>query len=406
MKLYILIVFTILFNYSEAQRLITTISGQKIVLQNDNSWTYYTENVVPELSKEDSTSNPTPGLSIDTTMKPELENKSFVYDTTSISIPDSTITAIDSFIVPIDTPMVVRHAIANRAYLLEKSLVKEIDKFLLVDQIEKEIALEELSLSQFKINKNKEEETSVKLKLKDLKYKLRTANKLYKNSADEVKMVKKLSPTMDKNFEEKIATLAAKMKITDLPHAIVLSASENNDDKKMANTTIKNKFNQPCQLVKNIKENKNSYIELRDEALFQFTPSKLKNYFKEKELMKTSVALIEKNGQKLLKLIIRILSKDAAKNYGFIDNGNMMKVHFISGKSAIINSIESSTSTTEPYTGNIIMEVRYNIPNEDAHLFQNVALDQVGIMWSSGFEMYDIYEVDVIMNQMDCLKMY
>ena len=37
-------------------------------------------------------------------------------------------------------------------------------------------------------------------------------------------------------------------------------------------------------------------------------------------------------------------------------------------------------------------------------MLEKYMIDEVGIMWSSGYETYDVYHVDVLKNLAQCLK--
>ena len=49
---------------------------------------------------------------------------------------------------------------------------------------------------------------------------------------------------------------------------------------------------------------------------FMYTPDKLKSYFKDRSLLQSSVYLTKDKSETLLHLVIKILSKDAAKIMG------------------------------------------------------------------------------------------
>ena len=145
-------------------------------------------------------------------------------------------------------------------------------------------------------------------------------------------------------------------------------------------------------------------METNPKFLFNYTPEKLKRYFKDKELMQTKVGVSKVAKQFYLNLTIKIISKDASKNYGIIQEGNMFKINLISGRNIVLNASEDSVSEIESYTGHALYHVKYPISDEDLNLLSKTPLDSIGIMWSSGFELYEIYEVDALMSQVSCIK--
>ena len=120
--------------------------------------------------------------------------------------------------------------------------------------------------------------------------------------------------------------------------------------------------------------------------------------------MKTDVSVRKDGKEYYLHLQCSITSKDAAKNYGFIDEGSLMRIFLVNGRNIAINSSIKSSSRIENYTGNTIYEVYYPLKKDDLNNLQKFPLDAIGIMWSSGFEKYEIFQVDVLMHQINCLK--
>ncbi|MBK8518565.1 MAG: hypothetical protein IPL55_20465 [Saprospiraceae bacterium] len=145
-------------------------------------------------------------------------------------------------------------------------------------------------------------------------------------------------------------------------------------------------------------------IEMVPQPLFKYTPVKLKNYFKEKELIVASVSILSENKSKKLRISLKLISKDASKNYGYIPIDGLLRILFISGKKIDLYGLRNARGETELYTGNIVYTADYSLSDDDANALSDIPLDNIGMMWSSGFETYTIYNVDVIMNQLSCLK--
>lgn len=82
----------------------------------------------------------------------------------------------------------------------------------------------------------------------------------------------------------------------------------------------------------------------------------------------------------------------------------MLRIDLLSGRNVILNAVEESNGIVEQYTGNVLYNVRYQVNREQFDLLFGVPVDSAGIMWSSGFERYTIYEVDALMNQLECFK--
>lgn len=146
------------------------------------------------------------------------------------------------------------------------------------------------------------------------------------------------------------------------------------------------------------------HAELEKKFLFNYTPEKLRNYFKSKDYM-VCMSSVSKTGKSVsLHLDLTFTSKDAAKSYGYVPDESMVTIQLVTGKLIRFKTRGDSRPTIEQYTGNIVYSLVVPMDNDAASSLEKVPLDRMGIMWSSGYESYDIYEVDFLMKQLNCLK--
>ncbi len=139
---------------------------------------------------------------------------------------------------------------------------------------------------------------------------------------------------------------------------------------------------------------------------FDFTADRMKNLLKGKDLINTTCGITRHDGHNYLRVRIVVASKAAFKTYGTIPAGNFMKVTLVTGKSFNIINAYQCTGVLENYTGFVVYETEFLLRSDDASLLRKNPIDTVGIMWSSGFELYPIYEVDAVMNAFDCFDSF
>jgi hypothetical protein len=137
---------------------------------------------------------------------------------------------------------------------------------------------------------------------------------------------------------------------------------------------------------------------------FSYTPTKMKSYFKSRNLLQGYVSVVVIEGKEYLRLLTVISSKDAAKNYGGVAEGNFMKIVFVTGKTINLRVKENSKEFLENYTGNVSFETLFILDKDNKDILEKIPIDTIGVMWSSGFEVYPIYEVDAIIHSLECLK--
>jgi len=142
------------------------------------------------------------------------------------------------------------------------------------------------------------------------------------------------------------------------------------------------------------------------ENIITYTHPKLEEYYKEQSFLSGEVSLVQLGKNKYLTLDIIIRSKDAIRNYGMIQVGSPMKIELIDGESAYLFAQANATGTLIPYTSNIKYQVLYLLEKSEYKRLAKMEINNLGIMWSSGYEKYDIYNIDVIMNQINCLENY
>ena len=364
-KFYAFIFFLVAYYGMSAQRSIETTSGQKIIIFDDGTW--------------------------------EKEKNTISEDTSGMLV---------SAFNPLTAPKVEKFEIEEKHklaidILFDKARSEEIKFLIAIESINKQISGKELELTQAKLNKNKSTIKAINAEMDDYKSELKELISQYNKSTNQIIAIEKLKDYDHKSRTGKIKSLAEKLNVDITPYM-----SERSDATKPIKLleTEKNKQAIHCNLMKDEMRGKNRLIQTEPELLFDYTPAKLKTYFKTNNLLKTNTSIRKEGKHYFLHLHISISSKDAAKNYGFIGEGSLLKILLINGRSISTVSDIASSSRIENYTGNTIYEVYYSLTKDDVNNLMKFPLDYVGIMWSSGFEKYDIYQVDVLINQLNCLK--
>ncbi len=144
--------------------------------------------------------------------------------------------------------------------------------------------------------------------------------------------------------------------------------------------------------------------EVKTQPFFSFSQEKMKPYFKTEDYLSCD-ANISKVGKKhYLTLKIRIRSKDADKTYGALRLNENIKLQLIDGRNVYGHNINTDEGQIESYTGHTLYTGIFLLSKSDIKELKNHYLDNIGIIWSSGYEEYDIYNVDFLTNQIKCLN--
>jgi hypothetical protein len=111
------------------------------------------------------------------------------------------------------------------------------------------------------------------------------------------------------------------------------------------------------------------------------------------------------DGEYYLNLELKFNSKDVKKSYGTINKEDFLKIQLIEGHQVFLNSVSNSEAEIEQYTGKTIYKSQFKFKSsDDLKLVGTNNIDFIGIMWSSGFEDYTLYEIDALKKQIKCLK--
>ena len=145
--------------------------------------------------------------------------------------------------------------------------------------------------------------------------------------------------------------------------------------------------------------------ELQPELFFSHTDSRIKPYLKEREYMTchgylTSIA----GGFRYLTLTFRIASRTAQREYGGIRNGGLLNLKLLDGSTISLFSQGGSQLKVDPATNDIIYRARYPIDYQKEKLISRSEIDQVRVVWATGYEDYEVYNIDFFMNQLICLN--
>jgi hypothetical protein len=386
-----------------AQKILMTESGQKILIAADGSWS---------IVKFDET--------IDS----------------SGNIVSDTGTSLDAF----QAPNVGKHPLTVE----QKATVQNLLKTFLSDEAQLlvnteffkdniEVLKEKKQLA--KENKEKSEEDNYEKQIKITKVSVKKNKDAYKKSSNLIADAKKLLDGKVKNIEEHIAKL---IQVTETPQLadsgmggiIKKNDANNSDEEKSQQVTEGGNVGLNNEIVnlypKSFKVAKESYPrdkyqceiifdgydnelgsdkkEVKSEFFFGHSLKKMKSYFKSDDFIKCNANVSKVGRNYYITLSIRIKSKDAKKTYGMLRANETMRFEMVDGSKVYCTSMIQDGGTIEAYTGNTLYTGIFKIQKDDLNTLKNNFLDNIGIIWSSGYEQYNIFNVDFLKNQLRCLE--
>ncbi len=151
-------------------------------------------------------------------------------------------------------------------------------------------------------------------------------------------------------------------------------------------------------------ESKVSKKQLSPHTVIHYTPPSLKNDLQSNDLLIAEAYISRHNNDYMLSLNIEINSLKAKTLYGVIPTDSQMKITNIKGDEIHIRIPNGS----DAYLNDRRNGYTYYISTPlDAKLRRQLTrneIDKWGIVFSSGYEEYVVYEIDFFMNQLACLE--
>ena len=144
--------------------------------------------------------------------------------------------------------------------------------------------------------------------------------------------------------------------------------------------------------------------ELAPARFFEYTPPPLRNQLKEEHLIRTTAQLVEIDNEIQFNLNIQIHSLLAKEEYGSIDGGFVLRILLIDGDKIELKCHAPSEGRLSRDGTAYIYPVSYPIDKRSQRKLSRTEIDKIGIQWSTGYEIYTIYEVDFLINQLACLN--
>lgn len=144
-------------------------------------------------------------------------------------------------------------------------------------------------------------------------------------------------------------------------------------------------------------------LALQQQDLFYFTPDYLDGKLVNNSLVEGRGSCYRSSGYYFFELELTVNSKIASKDYGIIDKGSLIKFFLMDGTEFYsFNSIFKRPKYKNSKNSAIYM-AGCTLDKDEIKMLKNSYLDKIGIVWSQGYEEYEIYNPDFFMNQFYCL---
>ena len=162
----------------------------------------------------------------------------------------------------------------------------------------------------------------------------------------------------------------------------------------------------PCTFTNN-DNTENFKKQLEPQQFFAYTPPSMlatqKNKDEDYIHCDGQISKI-KGGNLILDLTITINSENAKNEYGLIEKGSLLVLKMIDKSSITTTSRRTVIGLFNEVDKSVTYEASYNIPSGMVKKLMTIELDFVKLIWSTGYEEYEIFETDFFINQLKCFE--
>ncbi len=145
--------------------------------------------------------------------------------------------------------------------------------------------------------------------------------------------------------------------------------------------------------------------EVAKETLFTHTSDEMRPYMKGKEFITCEAYLSSlSGGYKFLTLEITIASESAKRDYGIIEKGSILNVKLMDNSNIKLFNNKTDVGILNELDNTVTYTAQYVINSGAEKELRRNEVDKIRLIWSSGYEDYEVYSLDFFIDQFNCLN--
>ena len=145
--------------------------------------------------------------------------------------------------------------------------------------------------------------------------------------------------------------------------------------------------------------------DVAKQLFFIYTPERFKPYFKGRNYITCNGFLSKiSDAGTILNLEFIILTEQAVREFGVLEMGSQLTLKGINGDQVVLTNKKSATGMANSLDKTTTYKAQYQISSGDIKALQKLEVDKIRVIWGTGYEDYEVYEVDFLIDQFECLK--
>lgn len=161
----------------------------------------------------------------------------------------------------------------------------------------------------------------------------------------------------------------------------------------------------PCVVASSSRDEFSGEIskELARAELFRYTNPALKAYLQGKTHVICEAALASTGAKATLLLTFNINDPNARKAFGRMEKNSLATLKFLDGSTFELQNLIADDGVFSAENDGSIFRAQYPLNPEAFKKIRKNGLDRIRILWSKGYEDYEVQQVDLLMRQAECL---
>jgi hypothetical protein len=149
---------------------------------------------------------------------------------------------------------------------------------------------------------------------------------------------------------------------------------------------------------------KTKYVELFPTIFFSYTDPNLRSALKEKEFLTCFSHIIQNRGEKELYLTFVFSTTTAQREYGSLEKNTPIAFLLLNGQTISLKNNILSQGQVDVRNGTTYYQIALTLNKQAEKMLAKNPIDKIRVMWSSGYEDYDIWNINQIIDQINCIN--
>ena len=145
--------------------------------------------------------------------------------------------------------------------------------------------------------------------------------------------------------------------------------------------------------------------EHETQLFFTHTRDELRNYMQGKDHITCNGFMTAfSGGLVFLTLEFTIASQNAKMAFGGLSKNSILSILMMDGESVRLLNMKADAGVYDPSQEAFIFRAQYQISGYQEKLLKEGEVDKVRVVWKTGYEDYDVYELDFFSRQLACIR--